>query len=288
MNTIGTSPELKPQKDYYYRLMKLEDLPSASLVLQEVTKMVEDTSTNVVKLSEVISRDQGLTTKMLAVANSPIYELSRRVSTIEYAIMVLGFEQIKQLTLSLSMIDNLDTRDNANWKKKEYWYHSLLTGSIAKTIAGQIGYANPGEAFTAGVMHDLGIIIRQRFFNDDYNKVYEAIKNTDKKVIEAEEDITGLNHSDIGLFMLNKWDIPYEICEAVMNHHYPEASKKFPLPAYIIRLADILANQISPFQFIWDRDVDMDPMVLDKLKVDEKFCDDIINYFKDFKLLQIF
>jgi putative nucleotidyltransferase with HDIG domain len=284
---VGTNPELKPQKSFYFKLLKIKDLPSAAVILRQVAKMVDNDSTNTVKLADVITRDQGLTTKILAAANSPMYELSRRVSTVEYAIMVLGFDQIRQLTMALSMVDSLDTVDNENWKKLDYWNHCLLTGNIAKKIADEIDYLNPGEAFTAGLLHDLGIVILQKFFNDDYNKVFEKIKKQDVNILETEDQITGFTHADIGLFLLNKWDMPFEICDSVLNHHEPASSKKYPVLSSIAHLADVLANRVAPLPFIWDKNISLDTKVFEVLNIQEEFCEVIMEDFKGFKGLQL-
>ena len=143
-------------------------------------------------MGKVISKDQGLVTKILVVANSPLYGIPRRVSTIDFAIVILGFNHIKNIVISLSMMEAFKSIQGAKFNQKKFWQHSILAALTAKRIADDLGYYFSGEAFTAGLLHDLGIPIIYKFFNKEFLDITEKQKNSGKSFLDVEKDVLGV------------------------------------------------------------------------------------------------
>jgi len=268
-------------------LMGIRNLPSIPVVMFEVTKLLENPKINASDLGKVISMDQGLVTKILTVANSPLYGLPRRVSTIEFAIVILGFEHIKNIVIALSMIEAFKGKDEANWNRKNYWLHSLITAFAAKRVADDFGYKKSGEAFTAGLLHDLGITVINRFFNSDFIKIINKVNNENCNYLTAEISVLGITHQDIGNFLVEKWNLPPILGDVILHHHEPSNAENKQLTA-IVHLADFMTQKLNVGAFEWDKDLNYDPMIMEVLKIhDEVNLFNYISNYQDLFLSQI-
>ena len=157
-------------------LLNVHNLPAIPVVILEVSKLLDNSKVSAAELGKIINKDQGLVTKVLTVANSPLYGLPRRVSTIEFAIVILGFEHIRNILIAISMIEAFRGKNNKNWDRKAYWAHSIVVATAAKRMAEDLGYHKSGEAFTAGLLHDLGISVIQRYFTNDFNQICKMVR----------------------------------------------------------------------------------------------------------------
>ncbi len=261
---------IKEKETYIKLLSGIRNLPSIPVIIFEVSKLLGNPNTSASDLGKIISKDQGLVAKILTVANSPLYGLPRRVSTIEFAIVILGFDHIKNIVMALSMVEAFKRNGGTNWNNKSYWNHTLFTATAAKRIADELGYPKSGEAFTAGLLHDLGISIIQRYFNKEFESICRTVDEQQMRYLNAEENILGLTHQEIGKFLINKWNLPDVLGEAIANHHNPSKSESNPVLASIIHLADYMTQRLNTGCFYWDDDMDFDDGIIEILKFGDK------------------
>ena len=185
-------------------LAAIKDLPSIPKVVFEVTRLLNDSKTATNKLSEVIGKDQGLTSKVLAIANSPLYGIKRKVSSIEFAVLILGFQEIKNIVAALSFADSVEATPTQYFDPQEFWLHSMLVGTAAKGISQHLGFEFGSEAFVAGLLHDLGILVIHKFFSFEFVQIIERANSKNIPIIQAETDVLGLTHQEIGRFLAEK------------------------------------------------------------------------------------
>ncbi len=132
MTDINTE-NINQEKDRVYRILStVHNVPTVPQIVSEVANLIDDPKTSASILGRIISNDQGLVTKILTVANSPLHGIPRRVATIDFAIVVLGFNQVKNIVVALSMLDALKVIGDRKFKQKKYWLHSILTAAAAK------------------------------------------------------------------------------------------------------------------------------------------------------------
>ncbi|MEW6701936.1 MAG: HDOD domain-containing protein [Bacteroidota bacterium] len=257
------NPELKER--IRKQLSNIGTLPSVPQIITEVSMLLDNDRTSAADLCKVISQDQGIVAKILAVANSPLYGLPRRVSTIEFAVVIIGFEHIKNILVALSLVEAFKTRNTLNWDQNGYWIHSLLTATAAKRIADDLRYPKSGEVFTAGLLHDLGIVVLQRYMHNEFKKVIKLVDEEEIRHYNAEEFVLGFTHQDIGEFLLEKWNFPPYISEAVLFHHTPSLAEKGRVLASLIHLADYMTQRLSVGAFEWDNNFVLDESIIDIL-----------------------
>ena len=284
-NTVTDLEKVRERK--INNLMSIRNLPSIPVVMFEVTKLLENPKTNANDLGKIISMDQGLVAKILTVANSPLYGLPRRVSTIEFAIVILGFEHIKNIVIALSMIEAFKGKEDKNLDKKSYWLHSLVTAFAAKRVADDFRYRKSGEAFTAGLLHDLGISVIQRFFPQDFVKIIDLVKSENCEYLAAENQVLGINHQDIGQFLIEKWNLPPVLGDVILHHHEPSNSENKQLTA-IVHLADYMTQKLGIGAFNWDEKLTYDPLIMELFRFrDEEELEKYITGYKEMFLSQI-
>ncbi len=261
-------------------LKNVYNLPAISGAMQEVSRLLDDPSTNTDSLSKTIGKDQGLVTKILSIANSPLYGLSRKVTTIEFAILIIGFQDIKNIVIALSMVESFKGKTDKYFNQKEFWLHSMITANAARKIALDLGYRIGGEAFIAGLLHDLAIPVMHKYFHSAFIEIVDSVKNNGAKFYDAEIEALGFDHQEIGFLLVDKWNLAETLKENILYHHTPSKSSSENVITAIVHLADYMTQKFEIGNFYWDENYELDPSILDTLKFDsqEKLDEFIENY----------
>ncbi len=267
-------------------LAGIRNLPSIPKVVFEVTKLLSDPKTTTSKLTELISKDQGLTSRILAVANSPLYGIKRKVSSLEFAILVLGFGDIRDIVTAISLADSIKAAPSKYFDPYEFWVHSMVVGTAAKGISTNLGFDFGSEAFVAGILHDMGILVIYKFLNSEFNQIVELSNNEKVNITEAERNILGITHQEIGKFLAVKWDLPKILCEALNYHHSPLAVAENKDFVSIIHLVDYMTHKLNIGSFHWDKDFELDRGIIDILNFpsDDALDNFIVDYEDTFKV----
>lgn len=249
------------------KILAIQNLPSIPEMVNNISDLLENPMTSVNDLGKVLSKDQALVTKILRVANSPLYGLPRKVSTIEFAIVILGFNNIKHIVMAMTAIDLLNSNNSSNWNRKEFWLHSVLIASLAKKISDDLGFRKSGEAFVAGLLHDLGISILNKFFKKEFNTIYDLVNNEGMDPLKAEKEVVGLTHAEIGHVLAEKWNLPDVLSNGILFHHHPSRTDDYREIAAIIHLADYITDRTKTGGLYWDNDLRFDMNIIQILNL---------------------
>ena len=233
-------------KELKKRLAKIRNLPTLPIVANNVMKLTQNPDCTTFELAEAISQDQSLATKVLKTANSAYYGFPGKITTINYAIVILGLNNIKNIVLSSSIMKQFSkTDENPLFDQKDFWKHSLLCGIISKKISEKMGIKNSEEMFMCGLLHDFGKLILNSFFHDDFVMALELARDKKITILKAENEVFTFNHSGIGALLLRKWSLPPSLVKAVEFHHYPGESLSAFRTASIVHMADYLCRRIG-------------------------------------------
>jgi HD-like signal output (HDOD) protein len=226
------------------RLQSIEDLPTLPDIAVKVMELLEDPGTSAAELGKVLSADQGLTLRILRMANSAYYNFPRQIGTINLAIVVLGFETVKSLTLAISINDTIKKwKSHLNFDFRTYWRHSLDAAVCAKVLSKSINYKVPGEAFVAGLIHDVGKLLIARYFQAEYSEIEGRSRSTIKPDYEIETEVLGADHAEIGGWLADRWNLPSPIADAVKCHHLPDHAEVDVTLSSLICLANSYARK---------------------------------------------
>jgi signal transduction histidine kinase/HD-like signal output (HDOD) protein len=228
-------------------LQQIEALPSLPAVANTILGHVLNQDFDHAKLARVIETDPGLSLKVLEHANSATYITRGQVAQVEQGLNRLGSKVVQTLMLSMLIKDSLIKGDKqAEAVQAAHWKHSLATAVFASLIAGKTFPALSGEAFGAGVMHDIGGLLLQSYHQELYVQVTERMEELYEPVLEAEQEIFKTDHTAVGRLIAEKWKLPPALTDAIWLHHHSatslEAFKENARLVAIVALANILAH----------------------------------------------
>jgi HD-like signal output (HDOD) protein len=260
----------------------IKNLPLIPKVMFEVTKLLRDPLATTNSLAGLIAKDQGLTAKILSVANSPLYGLQRKVTSLEFAIIVLGYKEITNIVTAISLADAVRISSDKDFDQVDFWIHSMVVGTAAKGIAQNLGHLDLGsDCFVAGVLHDFGIQVLHRFLRPQFVAVVDMVNST-TGFLDAESSVLGLTHQDVGKFLAEKWNLPRLLCDILQFHHTPNDSVDNKVISSIVHLADYMTQKLQVGYFYWDNGMVLDKSILDIFQFSsEESLDEFIQEYRE-------
>ncbi|MCD6420179.1 MAG: HDOD domain-containing protein [Synergistetes bacterium] len=220
---------------------KVRDIPPLPHAVVKALELIRDARSNASDVVKVVSLDQGLTAKVLKLANSAYYGYSKRISTLSEAIVILGFKTLKSLLLASSVYNLMNKElDGYALEKGELWRHSVCAAFVARYTALKIRYRDEEEAFIAGLMHDIGKIVLSQYVKFGYTLIEKAVNERKIPFMDAEKEIFGVDHAEVGMKIAEKWNFPESLVEAIGYHHKPEMAERHPTLAGITHVADAI------------------------------------------------
>ena len=222
------------------------DINLASLpnIFFEISKVISDPRSSAIHIADVISKDPGLSAKLLRIVNSAFYNFPARIDTISRAVMIVGSKQLSALALGTSVVSIFQDIPSELVDMKSFWEHSFSCGVAARILASYKNIPNTERLFVAGLLHDIGRLILYKRLPYEEREILLRMKQTNCLLRTAERDILGFDHTVIGGVLLRKWKLPLILEHAVEYHHTPLVSQH-PLEASIVCLADVLTNAMG-------------------------------------------
>jgi putative nucleotidyltransferase with HDIG domain len=226
---------------------EVRDLPmSMSETLPAVIEACDNADTSVNDLTGLISADQSLVAMLLKLANSAYYGYARRIETLPEAIVLLGFSTIKSLAITATTMNLLfQSNDELSEIRHEIWSHSLGVGVAARALARKRGNIHPEKAFVAGLLHDLGMIILSVYRKDEFHEVLAYAHEHGVSYEDAELEVLGFTHADLGAEVAEAWSFPATHCEAIRCHHEPVRATLQPALTQVAHLADWMVMELG-------------------------------------------
>jgi HD-like signal output (HDOD) protein len=222
--------------------MKISSPPMIFLLINETMK---NPKSSVLDIAEIINKDQGLTARLLKMANSPLYGFPYKIETITQAISILGTQQINDLILATTVLSLFKGIPEELIDLESFWNHSIACGISARIIATFRREPNLERFFVAGILHDIGRLILYTKMPELSTELLEKYREGEGLLYMVEQEIIGFDHGDIGGLLAEKWKLPLSTKEMVQFHHRPYVSTHFPTETAIIHLADILAHAME-------------------------------------------
>jgi putative nucleotidyltransferase with HDIG domain len=229
--------------DLRKRVQKIRTLPASPAVLKPLLDLLSQPPGQVPleKVVQLVSYEKTIAAQLLRIANSPLYPRSRPAESIQAAIFTLGIQRVEDIVLS-NCVGGLIPREKWVVEPDVFWRHSFGCALVCREFAERIEYADADQAYLAGLLHDIGIVVNSLAYTEEYRGVLVAAVRSGCPLHEIEVETLGFTHCDSGVALAQAWRLPKAIVEVIEWHHAEERSlARHPLVA-LVHLGDLLCR----------------------------------------------
>lgn len=201
---------------------QLEGLPTLPTIVIKIFECIDDPKSSAEDLKEIITNDVAISAKVLKLSNSAFFGFSQEILDITRAIVVLGFDTVVDIAVSVSLASLMSPREGSSViPMEQIWEHNIAAGQAGRIIGKASNYPYLEQAFLIGLLHDIGKAILASYFSKDFNRAVEESQDYDKYLWESEESIFGFNHAEAGSWLAKYWNFPSQLIASIQYHHQP-------------------------------------------------------------------
>jgi HD-like signal output (HDOD) protein len=223
---------------------KVEGLPTLPSVVARINQLIDDPTASAGDINDVISHDLALSAKILKLVNSAFYGFPRRISSMTHAVVILGFNSVRNIALTAFVFDAFDTR-TLPFGHRNFWVHSVGAGVAADVLAVRAGMPANDDAFVSGLLHDVGKLVMHQHMRANFSSILERVAREEVTFLEAERAELEFGHAEIGGLLMENWRLPEQLVAALRFHHDPPAApEEHRQMAAVVHLADIFARAL--------------------------------------------
>ena len=231
-------------------LKRVNDIPSLPQFVIETLKKLDDPKSSAADVANKLSRDEGLVIRVLRLANSAYYGLSRRISSVSEAISFLGFKTVKSIVLAASVYKFMDSSFTGYaLDRGDLWKHSQSVASTARFLAAHVKGVDPEEAYIAGMVHDIGKIVLNDYVRFGYSIIIRLVEEEQLPFTDAEKQVLGFDHAQVGELVIEQWNLPEIYMYTTSNHHspaaLPEDMQEYRLVVDVVHVANAICSMLG-------------------------------------------
>jgi len=203
-------------------LKSIDKLPAFPATLHRVSELVGDPDFAIADLVDVIKYDQSITANILRMCNSPYFAIRYEVSSLREAVIYLGRKNILHVVYTAGTSRFYKKVKGYYWGATKLWEHSVGVALMSQILAKRIYDREDPRLFTAGLLHDIGKVVLGEFVHDSFQEIMDLVSNQEYSFLEAEKEVIGINHAELGGEIASFWNFPKEIKDAITYHHRPD------------------------------------------------------------------
>jgi HD-like signal output (HDOD) protein len=226
------------------QIEELNQIPTIPAVLAPLLRYLQQPieQLDVQQVTDLIAQDKSLAAQCLQMANSPLFGRWQKVDSLRGAIIGLGFQRVTDIVMSCSVL-NITPKESSGIDPVAFWEHSLGCALVCRHFARKISFGEPGKAYLAGLLHDLGIIANLWMLPEEFQAAFELAQHEGIPLHEAEEHVLGFTHCDSGRLLANRWQLSADLCEVVFRHHgFSDSGGQHDGLVALVELSDLLCR----------------------------------------------
>lgn len=225
---------------------QLGRLPTLPVSYYRVVQLADKESSSAADFEEAMRPDPALTANVLRLANSALFGMPRSIASIRHAVAMLGTRRVVQAALGAAMRKIVpDQLPGYGMNSGEYWRHSVAVAVYTTRLAQTRGHADPGLAFTAGLLHDIGKLMVGIFLADNIGEVLRKVNEEHNVFLTAEELVLGIDHCVVGGMVADRWQLPANIANVARYHHSPGDAPEDGALVDMVHIGDCLAHSVG-------------------------------------------
>ncbi|MEE4266387.1 MAG: HDOD domain-containing protein, partial [Desulfobacteraceae bacterium] len=222
----------------------MENIQPIPQVALKILRLIDNEEYEIKALAEEIRQDQVISARTIKLCNSVAFAGHSRVESLDQALVLLGIKLLAKLVISVS-VNELFSHSGLGYSlcKGGLYHHAVGTAIISEKLADYTGSVEPGLAYTAGLLHDIGKVVLDQSIAAAYPLFYRRLVEEENIFSEAEKEILGLDHTQVGNKLARRWSFPESLCDIILNHHQPEKAARYLGLAHVVYLADLLMSR---------------------------------------------
>jgi len=240
-------------------LQHLDEVPSLPVVVAPLLRYLEQPldSLDVERVIEFVSQDKALAAQCLHMANSPLFGRWQPVDSIRSAVVALGMQRMRDIAVSCSLLKLTPAHESA-FDPIVFWEHSLGCALVCRRFASKIGFPDPGKAYLAGLLHDLGLLVNLWLLPREFGEAFTWARNQHVPLHEAERAQLGLDHCASGRILADRWRLTPDLIQVIAHHHDPKTASEYIGLVALVSLIDLLCRMSAlGHGYVEDREVDI-------------------------------
>lgn len=200
----------------------IEKLPTLPVVVNQLNQLIASNRSSMAQIAAVIARDQAIASRVIRLVNSAFYGLQGRVTSIQQAITLLGLNTVKNLVTGVAVVKTFeDSGKTSLFDRQKFWMHTFACAVLSREIARKRRCAEPEDYFMSGLLHDIGILVLDQFFNPQFLTIINTCSKDNTNYTDTERNIIGTTHCEVGEYLSKKWHIPDILSLSIKYHHTP-------------------------------------------------------------------
>ena len=225
------------------KLASLHSLPSLPQVVTEILRLLAEDKFSAQELMELIQQDPSLTARVLKLANSATYGRVREIATLDRALVLLGANEVQRLVTTISVMRSFATSfQSGNLDSETFWSHALTTAEVAQKLSASFALPLGGAEFTAGLLHDVGMIVLDQHFHSEFSDCLQLARSRKQPLYLVERELLGTDHAEVGGLLAERWQLPEALQAGIRLHHEKIIDAHHAEMAACIRMANLLAG----------------------------------------------
>jgi len=220
------------------------DLGTLPFVVQNLLAVLTDPRASSRDLKRVIETDQALSVKVLRLANSAYYGFSQKISDLQLAVTLIGFNPLRRMVMSTTSYDIFFRHGGMTFDRQTLWSHCLKVACCSRVLARKHRSVSGEIMFVGGILHEVGYTLLDQHAHPLFVELLATAGTEGRSLVEVERSLLGISHAEVGEWAAEAWNLPPILRAAIRYHHEPLQAGDFILPASIVGMADVLCHDI--------------------------------------------
>ena len=262
------------------KIDSIRELPTLPEIVFKSSKLLSDPDTSIKIIVKELEKDQSICSKLLRLVNSAFYGFPGEVESVHQAVVILGFNTVRNAIISISLINTFPMigQIQEEFDIRVLWEHSIGCGLISQYLSKEFGIDPKDESYIAGILHDIGKVVLAAYFPVYFSYLIETTGGDISLFYDKENEILGINHTEIGYKVSKKWNFPQLFSDVIFYHHVPSENNTNNILVELVHVADLIYYELKKNDS--DR-LNLNTNVLSKISISEEDLNKIIPALRD-------
>lgn len=260
-------------------LSQVKNLPTLPGAVAQLSSLIHNDRANASDFEKIIKPDPALTTNLLKLTNSAYFGFTREITSVKQAVTLIGIKRLFEIAVSGAFSQVIPPRlIGYGMESTQFWIHSIATAVLSEKIAQKLGKKVPDLIFTAGLLHDIGKLLLNPFLIEHTEQLSKAVHQDGKCFLDAEKEVIGTNHAEVGALVAQVWNLPSSVEMAARWHHHPSEAPSTvdKILLDLVHAGNCLSHQLGFGQDAGELKRAIDPQTVTRLGLNKTFIDRVI------------